>query len=522
MVLIVLLLALTSSAASLITSFSSLSDHALSAGAGAFSAGQRARAVRMADEHFEYLVIGGGSGGMASARRAAAHGAKVAVVERDRLGGTCVNLGCVPKKVMFNAATIQEMIHQAAGYGFTVGDVSFDLASLKAKRDAYVKRLNGIYAGNLEKSGITSIMGDACFVGPKEVRVGDKTYSGDHVLIAVGGKPTMPEIPGIELAIDSNGFFDLEAVPKRCAVIGSGYIAVELAGILQLLGSKVDLVIRGDRPLRNMEKDVVDLLVDEMKGCGVTLVQGEVASLKGSANGLKAFQLTNGQSLEGYDCVLFAIGRTPVTESLSLQSAGVKTTARHEVVVDPAQRTSAADVYAVGDIITGAVQLTPVAIAAGRLLSDRLFGGVPEAETIMDYEQIPTVVFSHPPIATMGLTEEQAVEKYGKDAVTVHRSTWVNMMYSREFLVDGQTQPKTRAKLVCVGKEQRVIGLHMIGMAVDEILQGFGVAMKMGATKADFDSVVALHPTSAEELVTIPPWQAKYKVAPPAEAKVLF
>jgi NADPH-dependent 2,4-dienoyl-CoA reductase/sulfur reductase-like enzyme len=281
MVLIILLLALTSSAASLITSFSSLSDHALSAGAGAFSAGQRARAVRMADEHFEYLVIGGGSGGMASARRAAAHGAKVAVVERDRLGGTCVNLGCVPKKVMFNAATIQEMIHQAAGYGFTVGDVSFDLASLKAKRDAYVKRLNGIYAGNLEKSGITSITGDACFVGPKEVRVGDKTYSGDHVLIAVGGKPTMPEIPGIELAIDSNGFFDLEAVPKRCAVIGSGYIAVELAGILQLLGSKVDLVIRGDRPLRNMEKDVVDLLVDEMKGCGVTLVQGEVASLKG-------------------------------------------------------------------------------------------------------------------------------------------------------------------------------------------------------------------------------------------------
>jgi glutathione reductase (NADPH) len=261
---------------------------------------------------------------MASARRAAAHGAKVAVVERDRLGGTCVNLGCVPKKVMFNAATIQEMIHQAAGYGFTVGDVSFDLASLKAKRDAYVKRLNGIYAGNLEKSGITSITGDACFVGPKEVRVGDKTYSGDHVLIAVGGKPTMPEIPGIELAIDSNGFFDLEAVPKRCAVIGSGYIAVELAGILQLLGSKVDLVIRGDRPLRNMEKDVVDLLVDEMKGCGVTLVQGEVASLKGSANGLKAFQLTNGQSLEGYDCVLFAIGRTPVTESLNLQSAGVK------------------------------------------------------------------------------------------------------------------------------------------------------------------------------------------------------
>jgi len=213
--------------------------------------------------------------------------------------------------------------------------------------------------------------------------------------------------------------------------------------------------------------------------------------------------------------VLFAIGRRPVTESLNLETAGVETTANGEVVVDAAQRTTADGVYAVGDIITGAVQLTPVAIAAGRLLSDRLFAGVPEEETIMDYDMIPTVVFSHPTMAVMGLTEAQALERYGADEVTVHKSTWVNMMYSREFLVEGHgaMPPKTRAKIVCVGPEQRVVGLHMIGLAVDEMLQGFGVAIKMGATKADFDSIVAIHPTSSEELVTIPPWQAKYKVA---------
>jgi len=470
------------------------------------------RNILMADEHFDYLVIGGGSGGIASGRRAAAHGAKVAVVERARLGGTCVNVGCVPKKVMFNAGTVQEMIHQAAGYGFSVEGVSFDMKALKEKRDNYVKRLNGIYSNNLANSGITSITGDAVFVGPKEVKVGEKTYSGDKVLIAVGGKPLMPDIPGIELAIDSNGFFDLESIPKKVCVVGSGYIAVELAGILQLLGSEVDLLIRGERPLRSMEPDVVDLLVTEMSEMGVTWVRGETEAISAADDGSKTLTLKGGEQRTGYDEVLFAIGRVPVTDSLDLPKTGVDTTAIGEVVVDQASKTTAEDVYAVGDIITGAVQLTPVAIAAGRLLSDRLFNGIPEADTMMDYDNIPTVVFSHPTMAVMGLTEAQAIERYGADEITCHKTTFVNMLYSREFLVDEQHQPKTRAKLVCVGPEQRVIGLHMIGLAVDEILQGFGVAMKMGATKADFDSVVALHPTSAEELVTIPPWQAKYKL----------
>uniref|UniRef100_A0A7S2HUA9 Glutathione reductase n=1 Tax=Haptolina brevifila TaxID=156173 RepID=A0A7S2HUA9_9EUKA len=472
----------------------------------------------MVDEHFEYLVIGGGSGGIASARRAAAHGAKVGVVERDRLGGTCVNVGCVPKKVMFMAGSMQEMLHQSAGYGFSVDGVSFDMKVLKEKRDAYVKRLNGIYLNNLDNSGITSITGDAVFVGPKEIKVGDKTYSGDNVLIAVGGRPLMPDIPGIELGINSNDFFDLETIPKRVCVVGSGYIAVELAGILQLLGSKVDLCIRGDRPLKTMDPDVVDLLVEEMSETGITWVRGEVEAIAEAADGTKTCTLKGGEEHGGYDEVLFAIGRVPTTQSLNLPAAGVDTTSRGEIVVDKATRTSADGVYAVGDIITGAVQLTPVAIAAGRLLSDRLFAGMPEAETCMDYDNIPTVVFSHPTMAVMGLTEAEAIKRHGADAVTCHKTTFVNMLYSREFLVEGQHQPKTRAKLVCVGPEQRIVGLHMIGLNVDEMLQGFGVALKMGATKADFDSVVAIHPTSSEELVTIAPWQAKYSNVPSKEA----
>lgn len=463
-------------------------------------------------EHFDYLVIGGGSGGIGSARRAAQHGAKVAVIERERLGGTCVNVGCVPKKVMFNAGSVQEIIHQAAGFGFKIDGYSFDLPELKKRRDAYVARLNGIYANNLNNSGITSIKGDATFVGERKVRVGDKIYSGEHVLIAVGGKPLMPDIPGIELAINSDGFFDLEKVPKRVAVVGAGYIALELASILQILGAQVDVFIRGELPLRTMEPDIVSLLKEEMEATGVNFIQGEISALSAGADGTKVATLKNGEVREGYEEVLYAIGRVPVTDSLNLDVAGVATAARGEIVTDPLCRTSAANTYAVGDIVQGGIQLTPVAIAAGRLLSDRLFNGLPEEKSQMDYTQVPTVVFTHPPLAVMGLTESQAIEKYGADAVTVHRSTWVNMLYSREFLVEGHgpMPPKTRAKLVCVGPEQRIVGLHLIGLNVDEMLQGFAVAIKMGATKTDFDSSVAIHPTSSEEVVTIQPWQPKY------------
>jgi len=457
-------------------------------------------------------VIGGGSGGIASGRRAAAHGAKVAVIEKARLGGTCVNVGCVPKKVMFNAATILEMIHQAAGYGYTVGETTFSLPELKKRRDAYVARLNGIYQSNLKNSGVELIVGDAKFVGPKTVAVGDKTYTGKNILIAVGGTPTLPDVPGVELGITSDGFFDLEEVPKKCAVVGSGYIAVELAGILNVLGSEVELLIRGEQPMRGIEPKVVELLVHEMQAAGIKIVTGtEVASL--AAEGGAKVVTTKGGETKTYDEVLFAIGRKPLTESLDLPSTGVATNAAGHIAVGDDSATEVEGVYAVGDVI-GKVDLTPVAIAAGRLLSDRLFNGVPLEDTLMDYDMVPTAVFSHPPLAVMGLTEAQAVARYGAEHVTCHTTTFVNMLYSREFLFDGQEQPKTRAVLVCVGKEQRVIGVHMIGLAVDEILQGFSVALKMGATKADFDSAVAVHPTSSEELVTIPPWQAKYRAQP--------
>jgi len=480
----------------------------------AFSLSTQPAPAMATDDHFDYLVVGGGSGGIASSRRAAMYGKKVAVVERDHLGGTCVNLGCVPKKVMFNAAHVQEIIRQAEGFGFKIDGSAFHMGTLKEKRDAYVKRLNGMYSGNLEKEGITSIRGDAKFIGERVVQVGDKAYSGDHVLIAVGGKPLMPDIPGIELAIDSNGFFDLDKVPKKVAVAGAGYIAVELAGILQSLGSEVDLMIRGDLPLRTMDPDIVSLLKEEMELSGINFLKGDVKELTAAADGTKTATFKSGEKHEGYDVVLFAIGRVPVTDSLDLEAAGVTADARGAIVVDGLSQTSAVHTYAVGDTIKGGVQQTPVAIAAGRLLSDRLFNELPEKEATMDYDMVPTVIFSHPPLAVIGLTELQAMEKYGADQVTVHRSTWVNMMYSREFLVQdghGAKPPRTSAKIVCVGPTQRVVGLHMVGLNVDEMLQGFAVAMKMGATKADFDSVVAIHPTSSEELVTIQPWQPKYK-----------
>jgi len=463
------------------------------------------------ENHFDYLVLGGGSGGIASARRAAAHGAKVAVVERNRLGGTCVNVGCVPKKVMFNTGSMMQLFHQAAGYGYEIGDIKFTWSAIKERRDAYVKRLNGIYQNNLGNSGVTFIEGDAKFSGMKEIEVDGVTYSGENVLIAVGGKPLLPDIPGKELGKDSDDFFEFEEAPKKVCVVGSGYIAVELAGILNLLGSDVDLLIRGEgRPLRYMDDTITDQLVTEMTAEGVNFVKGELASLE-EKDGKKLATLTNGETMEGYDEVLYAIGRTPVTDTLNLEATGVETFGAGYICVDKASKTGSPGVYAVGDVIGTGIDLTPTAIAAGRLLSDRLFGGLSEEETLMDYDNVPTAVFSHPPLAVMGLTEKEAIEKYGADDVVVHKSTFVNMLYSREFLVEGQFQPKTIAKLVCVGPEQTVVGLHMIGLAVDEILQGFSVAMKMGATKADFDSVVAIHPTSAEELVTIAPWQAKYK-----------
>ncbi|KAG8457502.1 hypothetical protein KFE25_004138 [Diacronema lutheri] len=457
----------------------------------------RGGGVQLADGHYEYLVIGAGSGGIASARRAAQYGAKVAVVERARLGGTCVNVGCVPKKVMFLAASMMEAFHDAPGYGFHNVDVKFDWPTIKANRDAYVLRLNGIYGKNLGTSGVDTLSGTASFVGPREVSVGGKTYTADHILIAVGGTPSMPSFPGAEHAINSDGFFELADLPKKAVVIGGGYIAVELAGVLKALGSEVTLVVRGARPLKSFDDLICETLVEEMGKVGMDLrCSATVSSASKMADGSLSVALSDGTAIEGVDCLLAATGRKPLLEPLGLGTAGVELSAKGFVAVNEYQQTNVPGIYAVGDV-TGNVELTPVAIAAGRRLSDRLFNGQKDAK--LDYAQIPTVVFSHPPIGTMGLTEKEAVAQYGQDDVKVYTSTFVNMYHAV-----CTRKSKTAMKLVCVkSQKERVVGLHVIGLGADEMLQGFGVALKMGATKADFDNCVAIHPTASEEFVTM-------------------
>eukprot|EP00640_Fibrocapsa_japonica_P001026 CAMPEP_0113943548 /NCGR_PEP_ID=MMETSP1339-20121228/25961_1 /TAXON_ID=94617 /ORGANISM="Fibrocapsa japonica" /LENGTH=513 /DNA_ID=CAMNT_0000948451 /DNA_START=144 /DNA_END=1685 /DNA_ORIENTATION=- /assembly_acc=CAM_ASM_000762 len=470
--------------------------------------------LRMSAEgnKFDYLVIGGGSGGIASARRAATYGAKVAVIEKQALGGTCVNVGCVPKKVMYNTASIAEAIHAAGNFGFDGVSGTLDWAKLKKSRDAYIERLNGIYMNNLKNSGVELITGTGKFVGPKEVQVGETTYTADNILIAVGGVPIMPSVPGAEHCISSDGFFALEEMPKKVAVFGAGYIAVELAGIFHALGVDTTLYVRGNRPLRAFDDMVAYALKDEMARSGLKLETGSILSAivkeeaeEGSeaGSGPLTVELEDGRREEGFDCIIQAVGRKPLTEPLGLDAAQVELNGGGYILVDSKQATSTEGVFAVGDNCAGAPQLTPTAIAAGRRLADRLFGGYPQAEA--DFENTPTVIFSHPPIGTIGLTEEQAREKYGEDELKVYTSTFANLYYGT-WPMNFADKPKTAMKLICQGPDEKVVGLHIIGMGADEMLQGFGVAMKMGCTKADLDSCIAIHPTAAEELVTLAPW----------------
>jgi len=466
------------------------------------------------DNHFEYLVIGGGSGGIASARRAAQWGAKVAVIERQALGGTCVNVGCVPKKVMFNAATVNEVLHAAKHYGYSgvTEGTKFDWGAIKESRDKYILRLNGIYENNLKNSGVHLINGLAKFSGPKSVSVGDVEYTADHILIAVGGKTMMPDIPGIEHCIDSDGFFKLEEQPKKVGVVGAGYIAVEMAGIFNALESDTTLFVRGEKALRRFDPIVCDTLDTEMKKQGMKVVPGATpAKVEKQADGTLAMTLEDGSTHGGFDQILFAIGREPLTAPLDLDAAGVKTKAGGYIEADAYQNTATEGVYAVGDVC-GVVELTPTAVAAGRRLSDRLFGGLDDKA---DYDLVPTVVFSHPTIGTIGFTEQDAIAKFGEDDIKVYTSTFVNLFYG-PWQMEPADKPKTAMKLICMGKDEKVIGLHCIGMGCDELLQGFGVAMKMGCTKLDLDRCVAIHPTAAEELVTMAPWGLKDAPKPKA------
>lgn len=457
-------------------------------------------------EHYDLLVIGGGSGGVAAARRARTYGARVALVEKARMGGTCVNVGCVPKKVMWNAATVRDVIRDAPKYGYAVtGEATIDWAHLKRIRDAYVKRLNDIYERNLASAGVDTIFGTARFVGPKEVQVGDVTYTADHILIAVGGEPIRLDIPGVEHSITSDGFFEMEEMPQKVAVVGAGYIGVELAGVLNSMGAETHVIIRDCNVLRSFDSMISEELLVQFRQRGIQLhpYSNLKALHKDESTGKRTVELESGERLEGFDQVLVAIGRKPVTHLLHLDIPGVKTDERGSIHVDEFQNTNVEGIYAVGDCLATGYELTPVAIAQGRRLADRLFGGMENA--CVSQELVATVVFAHPPIGAIGLTEAAARKKFGDDQVTIFNSKFTGLFYG-PLEMEADDKPKVAMKLVCVGEEQKIVGLHCIGEGSDEMLQGFAVAVTMGATKADFDRTIAIHPTAAEEFVTMAPW----------------
>ncbi|MDJ0882263.1 MAG: glutathione-disulfide reductase [Gammaproteobacteria bacterium] len=441
---------------------------------------------------FDLLVIGGGSGGLAVAEKAAQFGKKVAIVESWKLGGTCVNNGCVPKKVMWYAANLAHAVDDAADFGIDVQRGSTDWRKLVQGREQYINNINKFWDGYVTDLGITFIAGHGHFIDHKVVEVGGHTYSAEHIVIATGGTPIVPPVPGAELGITSDGFFQLTEQPKRVAVIGGGYIGIELSGVLRALGSDVTLVTLDDRILNLFDPMISEILHDEMIKQGIDIhTDFQVTGLSQGENGIHVN--SPDLDLNDFDQVIWAVGRRANTTSLKLENSGIQALKNGVIEVDEYENTNVEGIYAIGDI-TGRVQLTPVAIAAGRRLAERLFDNQPERK--MDYENVPSVVFAHPPIATVGLTEQQALEKHC--GISIYQSDFTPMRYA---LSDHGTT--TALKLICAGKEEKVVGIHIIGESADEMMQGFAVAVKMGATKKDFDNTVAIHPGSAEELVTM-------------------
>ncbi len=447
------------------------------------------------DYDYDLIAVGGGSGGIATANRAGSYGARCLIIESDPvLGGTCVNRGCVPKKVMWYAGATAHALRDASGYGFDVTVNGFDWSALVEKRQQYISNINNAYANYLGKNNVTTLTGYATLVDKNTVEVDGKRYSAARIILAPGGYARVPDIPGKELGMTSDGFFEMTQQPKSVLVLGAGYIAVELAGMMQAMGSQVTLGIRNQSFLREFDDLLQEKLMEEMLAEGLHVEKGfTTASLEKKEGGITATG-ENGVSLDGFDAVIFAVGRSPATESLGLENAGVTKDARGYIPVDKYQETNVPGVFAIGDV-TGQAELTPIAIAAGRRLADRIYDA--QEGRHMDYSLIPTVVFSHPPMATVGVTETQAREQYGDD-MKVYQSTFTAMYNSFT-----PHKSKTAMKLIVAGANEKVVGIHMIGLAADEMMQGFAVAMRMGATKKDLDDTVAIHPTSGEELVTM-------------------
>lgn len=453
---------------------------------------------------FDLFVIGGGSGGIAAARRATEYGARVGLAEAGRLGGTCVNRGCVPKKLMVYASHFPEQFEAAAGYGWTVGDSptetrcepQFDWPTLITALDREVTRLNGIYQTMLEKSGVHLFRHYAHFLDDHTLAVGEEKITAGKILIAVGGKPVKPAISGIEHTITSDDIFHLPEQPQRIVILGGGYIGCEFACVLQALGTQVTQVIRGDKILRGFDGDLQSEIQSAMAQRGITLfTHSEIVAIHKTDGGIDVTLATpEKQEHVLADVVgLAATGRRPNINGLGLDKTGVEVS-QGAITVDTLHRTTVPHIFAVGDV-TDRINLTPVAIKEGRLLADREFGG---KSGLMNYDNVPTAVFTTPEMGTVGLTEEQARQQFGDDDIQVYRSRFRPMYYTLPNL-----ESRTLMKLVVQKSTDRVLGAHMVGDYAAEIIQGVAIAVKMGATKADFDATVAIHPSSAEEFVTM-------------------
>lgn len=444
------------------------------------------------DFDYDYFVIGGGSGGVRSARIAAGHGAKVGIAEGWHWGGTCVNVGCVPKKLLAYASDYGPSFEDARGFGWNVDNTSFDWQKLIENKDTEIKRLNGIYESLLGNAGVKSYDGMASFKDDHTLIVGDQEITADKILIATGGTPRAPRYDGAEHTINSDQVFFLDKKPDHIVIEGGGYIAVEFAHIFHGMGSKVDLIYRGEKILRNFDSDIGDFLTEEMRRQGINIhLQTNIKKIE-PQNGQYSVLLDNGEAIIA-DQMLSAIGRTPNSDKLNLNNAGVKHKENGQVIVNDDYQTNIPHIYAVGDV-TNRVNLTPVAIAEGHVLADRLFNA--QADRAVSYENIPTAVFSGPPIGTVGLSEQQARKK--EYDVEIFKSTFKPMRHA----LSGRDE-KTLMKLIVDKKTDKVLGAHMCGTDAPEIAQGLGIALQCGATKADFDRTIGIHPTAAEEFVTM-------------------
>ena len=448
-------------------------------------------------KNYDLICIGAGSGGIACANRAARYGAKVLVIEKSELGGTCVNLGCVPKKILFNASLVKQILTISSDYGFKNQldkDVSWQ--KLKQISKEYIARIHKSYEKVFQNGKVEVIKGQAKCKDQNTIVVENEEFCAKHIVIATGMKPQSASdfMKNGDFAITSDDFFSLSELPKSIAIIGAGYIAVEIACVLNSLGVKTSLILRYNKPLRAFDDFITDALLEQLKEDGIKIVDNFVCQ-EIEKSGDEFILKSKTRKSDPFAKILFAAGRVPLTKNLDLEKIGVKTTKENMIVVDKYQNTSQKNIYALGDI-TGTSQLTPIAVKAGRTLSERLFNNQPKAH--LNLNGIPTVVFSHPPIATLGLSESDAKDKFGAQNIEIFTSSFVAMI----FAVTKKREP-TKIKMICKKDDKRILGIHAIGYAMDEVLQGFAVAFSMNATKDDFDNTLAIHPTSAEELVTM-------------------